>query len=122
MSETSKIVDAIAEWDDAGAAFRVYLVREDADGEPDIDNAEPMEAVLFDGGEVECRLFKAVFCANPKDFRGHVHSRDLGFDKKTKAERAARAVKKELARIAKGEPGPDMFAMQIAVALAGDKR
>ena len=119
MSDDRKIVDAFAEWDDPDA-FRVYLVREGEEG--NLDLAKPMEAVIVDGGAVECRLYKAVFCANPKDFRRQDHERLLGFNREAPAKRAAKAVKRELAKTAKGEPGPDSFTMQIAVLLARGKR
>jgi hypothetical protein len=121
MSEPKgRIVDAFAEWDDPHA-FRVFLIRE-KDGEQ--DDGAPMEAVhgvdpLDD--PIEARLYKAAFCAHPKDFRGE-YDRVLGFKTRTPAERAAKAVKKELKRIEKGEPGPDNLSMQLACMIAGGRR
>lgn len=118
VSDDRKIVDAVVAWDDPHA-WRVYLVRE---GDENLDLAQPMDTVIADGGAVECRLYKAVFCANPKDFRNQEHERLLGFETEAPARRAAKVVKKELARIAKGEPEPDTFAIQVALLFARSKR
>lgn len=117
--EEGKVVDASAQWDDQDGIFRVHLIRE-KDGTR--DDGTPMEAVIVDGGETECRLYQAVFCANPRDFMDKAHTRDLGFEKRAPAERAAKAVKRELQRIEKGEPGPDAMTIQVAIMLAGRSR
>lgn len=123
-----KIVDAYAEWDDRAERFRVYLVREvertdDEQTFTDRDDGEPMASVLI-GGEIECRLYRAIICAHPKDFGG-AHERLVGFAGKSgraKAERAAKAVKAELLKIERGEPGPSDMACQIAGILMPRKR
>ncbi len=53
----NEIIDAIAEWDDRGQTFRVYLTRE-GQGE-----SEPMEARLTEE-TIESRLYRAALCAS----------------------------------------------------------
>jgi hypothetical protein len=123
-----KIVDAYVEWDDRGNAFRIYLAREEPElGEDDIysePEPEPMEAVHDDLGTetVEGRLYKAAFCRCPKDV-GYMLANDrvLGWPKEAPAKRVADAVKKELAKIEAGEPGPTDLAIQVAVIRAKGK-
>jgi len=114
------IVDAHHEWDDRDGKFRVYLVRADGEGGDDFDSAKPMQSEIL-GESIEARLYRAAFCAHPKDFRGE-HERVLGFDKEPPAKRAAAAVKKELKAVAAGKDGPSNFAIQIACVLAKGKR
>lgn len=131
MKEDPKIVDAVAEWDDREQLFRVYLFRDSTPkdcSDPNCDGdcademppePEPLNAVHFDPAW-EARLYKAVFCANPKDFKGLKAGDALGWSKRAPAERAAKAVKRELARIEKGAPGPTDYDVQFA--LLGVKR
>ena len=123
-NEPGPIVDAYAGWDDSGSAFRVYLVREDTeDGATfaNLDHARPMRAVhgvdpLDDA--VEARLYKAAFLRCAKDI-AHLSAgtRELGWDREPPAKRVAAAVKKELAAIAKGKPGPTDDAIRLVLAL-----
>lgn len=119
MSDSKgKIVDAYAEWDDPHA-FRVFLVREDQDGHPDLDNAKPMESKIETGdvcATVEGRLYRAAMIRCTKDFVG-VRDKVLGWPKKAPAERVAKAVSRELDRIAKGEPCPTAAALQLVLML-----
>lgn len=118
MSEKGKIVDAFAEWDDRDQTFRVYLVREepDRDDETSPEEPQPMEAAILDGS-VEARLHKAAFVRCWRDFTGD-HERVLGFAKRTSAERVAKAVKAELKRIEKGDPGPTDHEVHMTAQLA----
>lgn len=129
MSKTNdtkgKIVDAYAEWDDPHA-FRVFLVREGEDGQPDLDNAKPMEAVHDFGDEcesIEGRLYRAAFVKCAKDFVGVTALRGpIGWPKEGPAKRVAKAVKAELARIEKGEPCPTKGAVQLATMLVPKRK
>lgn len=120
-----KYIDAFADWDAKCSdfnGFRVFLVPEQNPPEDEEADWEEMpgEFLRAEHGEsLMARLYLAAFVANPKDFRGHtVDQREVGFDKSPKAKRAAKAVKEELARIAKGEPGPSDVAVQFAAAIA----
>lgn len=118
----TKIVEAFAEWDDPHA-FRVFLAREDADGFPDMDSATPMESVLDTETEtVEGRLYRAVILACARDIAHQQYERVLGWPTEAPAKRAAKAVNAELARIAKGEPGPSTVAIQFALAAVSKRR
>ena len=120
MPPAGTIIHAYPEWDDRDGKFRVYLVRADGEGGDDFDSAKPMQSEIL-GESIEARLYRAAFCAHPKDFRGE-HERVLGFDKEPPAKRAAAAVKKELKAVAAGKDGPSNFAIQIACVLAKGKR
>lgn len=122
----NKYTDAIAEWDDRARLFRVYLMPElmpevagDAEHDPE---PKPLEAVHFESdGDTECRLYKAAFCACPRDIGRLSAGREIGWEKEAPAKRVAKAVKRELKRIDKGMPGPDATALQIAILLAKPK-
>ncbi len=107
-----KIVDAYAEWDDPDA-FRVFLMY-------DNDDTEPVEAEYWHFGEwtLNQRLFYAMVRDNPKDFVGRPADREIGWLKEPPAKRAAKAVNKELARIAKGEPPPDLQTVNMGLQIA----
>lgn len=120
-------VDAYAEWDDPHA-FRVFLVLGDqhpgldpidCDDEDCLCCHESVAMPAFGGtddGTIESRLYRAAFVACPKDIaKLTVDRRALDFATKPPAERVARAVKKELAAIAAGKPGPTDFAIQVAL-------
>lgn len=110
------VVDAYAEWDDPHA-FRVFLMFSD-------DTTEPVEAEYHHFGEwtLNQRLFAAMMRDNPKDFIGRPADREIGWGKEPPAKRAAKAVKKELARIAKGEPPPDMQRINMGLQIAAMMR
>ena len=116
-----KIVEAFAEWDDPDA-FRVFLRYEGEENEDgDIrEETVPLEADYSASGEmaIEQRLYWATMYANPKDFVGRVVDRDLGWERKPPAERAAKACNAELERIAKGEPQPDRSKTAMDVQIA----
>ena len=126
MKDERTITNAYAEWDDDGQKFRVYLEREYTDpdeydgDEEDPNEARPLKSEIT-ADSIDARLYKAAFCAHPKDFGGD-HERLVGFDKKAAAERCAKAVVKELKRIEHGEPGPDAWAIQVALAFSGARR
>lgn len=107
-----KYTNAYADWDDREQAFVVYL--EDSDE----SREEPIQAE-YSGNSIDARLHMAAFCAHPKDFANlEMHRGALTFPKKTQAARAAKAIKKELKRIEKGEPGPDRETIAWAVQIA----
>ncbi len=120
------ITAATAEWDDQGEAFRVYLERTYVDPdeyrgeEKDPNELRPLRSDIL-GDTVDARLYLAAFCAHPRDFRG-AHERLVGFDTRPAAERAAKAVTKELKKIARGEPGPSEFEVQVALVRAKGKK
>lgn len=134
MSETNgatqsvPYTDAFAEWDDAAHLFRVYLVPvvpEDDDDFDPIEQAKPMEPEYI-GASFETRLHRATFIACPKDIGALKVGDPLGWPKEAPAKRVAKAVKAEIARAVKGEPGPDdatvAWAAQIAKMLGSGKR
>lgn len=116
----------MAEWDDHGDVFRVYLERTYVDTdeyrgeEKDPNEMRPLRSDIL-GETVDARLYLAAFCAHPRDFRG-AHERLVGFDSRPAAERAAKAVTKELKRIERGEPGPSAFEVQVALMRAKGKK
>ena len=126
MKDERKITNAYAGWDDRDGKFRIYLEGDYVDpeeyegDEEDPNEARPLKSEIT-ADSIDARLYKAAFCAHPKDFGGE-HERLVGFDKKAAAERCVKAVAKELKRIEKGEPGPDVFAMQIALMFAKSKK
>jgi hypothetical protein len=121
MSEQAKITDAYAEWDDRAGKFRVYLEREDgSDPEP----LRPLMGVDPLDDKTEARLYRAAFVACPRDIGPLTTGRGegLGWEKEAPAKRVANAVKKELAAMAKGKPGPSDMAIQIALVMVPKKR
>ncbi len=113
MSEDAKVVDVYADWDDP-YAFRVFLAYETGDG--DIDY-RPMRAEHF-GDSVAVRLYRAVMRDCARDLaKRTVSNEPLGWPTEAPAKRVAKAVKEELARIEKGEPGPSDMAIQMALAM-----
>ena len=108
----NQIIDAIAEWDDRGQTFRVYLTREGQ------DESQPMEARLTEE-TIESRLYRAAFMKCYKDFLDKPHERVLGFEKEAAAKRVAKAVNAELKRVAKGEPGPTLHQVSMTAQIAG---
>jgi hypothetical protein len=124
MSAKGKIIDAFAEWDDPHA-FRVFLVREEPDDESELEDPQPMEAVFgLDSWDdpIEARLYKAAFVACWKDLAGRpAVDRVLGFEKEAAAKRVAKAVKAELKRIEKGEPGPTDEAVSLTAQMLRKK-
>jgi hypothetical protein len=105
------IEDVYAEWDDPDA-FRVFLMYSD-------NTTEPIKAEYHHADEwtLNQRLFAAMIHDNPKDFVGQ-KAGEIGWERRPPAVRAAKAVKKELARIAKGEPPPDMQKVSLGLQIA----
>lgn len=116
-TEPATYTDAYPEWDDRNDVFRVYLVPVDA-GE-DQPEHKAMTAVHFPSdGETEYRLYKAAFLRCAKDIaRLPARGPELGFAKEAAAKRVASAVKKELAAIRAGKPGPSDDAIRIVLAM-----
>ena len=122
MSEP-KIEDAFAEWDDKRQLFRVFLTKavvecpeecgfcEGCNPEQDLF----LEPEHFPETATMVRLYRAAFCANPKDFRDQLVREPIGWAKRAPAERAAKAVQRELARIEDGSPGPTNEAVRMAL-------
>ncbi len=113
-----KIVDVYADWDDPHA-FRVFLAYETS-GEGDIEY-RPMRAEHFDG--IEARLYRAAFRDCAKDVANQpVQQGPLGWATEAPAQRVAKAVKKELDRIEKAQPGPSDAAIQMALMLVPKRK
>lgn len=116
-TEPATYADAYHEWDGRNDVFRVYLVH-NQNVDPWSED-KPMAAVHFPSdGDTECRLYKAAFLRCAKDIaRLPAQCGPLGFAKEAAAKRVASAVKKELAAIRAGKPGPSDDAIRIVLAM-----
>ena len=102
---------AYAEFDYEANEFRVFLTRTD-DKDSDQLRSE------FEGDALMVRLYKAAFVACPKDI-GNLKitpgKLECGWDKNPPAQRVAKAVERELGRIAKGDPPISEAVVQLAL-------
>ena len=109
MKSKHKITGAYAEWDDRASEMRVYL-DDGSDNPPALRRAAHAD-------DLHKRLFRAAFIANPRDFTSAAglndpRTNEVGWEphddggSRKRAERAARAVEAELARMKARKPPP----------------
>jgi hypothetical protein len=123
VTAVNTYTEAYAEWDDRAKLFRVYLIPAAPEGNDDFDeiaNTKPMES-MFTGDSMEARLYRAAFCACPKDFGTFKIGEPVGWTTEAPAKRVAKAVTKEIANAKAGKPAPTdeqvSFVAQLHVVL-----